>query len=278
MTRIIAEACNNHLGDRRVMEAMIKAAKDVGVDTIKFQSYKTDKLIREWPDYDTSYLYYKQHELSEEDHRWLIKKCEEHGIGFLTTVFDLDTVDFLADLGLIEVKIASPDANNWELIDKCLNNFEHVIISTGLHSQQEVCDLISYINSRWDHKHVTLLYCVSKYPAPYYNYNLKDMKFLGGRTKNYGLSDHTVGTDVAKLAIAQGAKIIEKHFTLNKYLPGKDQYFAGTVYDFKELVKWRDMVDAVTNAPSWELDPGKISNRHYIGRWGSEENLRSADQ
>ncbi len=263
MTRIIADACCNHMGDRRIMEAMIRAAAGAGVDIVKFQSFRADKLRKDWPDYDNAHAYYKAHELSESDHIWLMEKCREYGVSFLTTAFDLDTVDMLADLGLKQVKIASPDCNNWALIDKCLEVFEKVFISTGMHAREEIVQLVGRIRAKKKINNVSIFYCVSSYPAH------PEVLFLGNMNIFYsGFSDHTLGTDAAKLAIALGADYVEKHLTLNRNLPGKDQAFAGTVEEFREICQWRDKVKAMMGSGVRELSPEELANREkYIGRW-----------
>lgn len=261
MTRIIADCCANHMGDRRIMESMIKAASGAGVDIVKFQSFRADKLHKDWPDYENAHAYYKAHELSEADHVWLMDKCREYGVSFLTTVFDLDTVDMLAGLGLKQVKIASPDANNWPLIDKCLEKFDRVFISTGMHTSKEITDLHFYTYE----KDVVLFRCISVYPAPVENLGLKDFSTY---IPNWGFSDHTSGTDAAKLAIALGADYVEKHFTLNRNLPGEDQAMSATVEEFREICEWRDKVRLMMGSGVRELSPEELANREkYRGRW-----------
>lgn len=265
MTRIIAEACNNHMGDRRIMEAMIRAAAAIRVDTIKFQTYDADKLNKDWPNYEDAKRYYAEHQLSTNDHIFLINKCKEYKIGFLSTAFDIDSAQMLYELGQKEVKIASPDANNWGLIDKCFDCFEHIIISTGMHTDWEIEALKEYANlksRRGKNKTVTLLHCVSAYPASIQNLNLKKAPKLGNAFIEWGFSDHSIGTDAAKIAIAMGASVVEKHFTLNTYLPGKDQAFAGEVRDFLELINWRRTVDTCLNGNAPE-----ITNALYKTRW-----------
>lgn len=268
MTKIIAEACANHLGDRRIMEAMVKAASSVGVDIIKFQSWKADKLRKDWPDYDNAYQYYKQHELSENDHYWLLAKCKEYNIEFLTTVFDLDTVDFLCYLGIKRVKIASPDANNWPLLDKCLERFDEVIISTGMHGPAEIQDLKTYISTGLREKKTSFMHCISTYPATIEEINMRIMTYNKCPITTFGFSDHTIGLEAGKLAIALGADYLEKHFTLSRYLPGKDQSLSATPEEFAELVKWRGQVKLMMGNSWRELSEKESSARSlYKGRW-----------
>ena len=265
MTKLISDCCANHCGERRMMNEMIQKAALAGVDVIKFQSFKPDKLRKDWPDYENAYAYYKKHELSEDDHYWLIQQCETYGIEFLTTVFDLETVDFLAGLGLDRVKIASPDCNNWPLIDKCLDKFEHVIISTGMHSQAEIVDLANYLASKNAMSRVTAMHCVSLYPTPPDKVNMLRLGWMMRLFHSVGFSDHTIGTEAAKLAISLGAACVERHFTLDRRLPGKDQMLSAEVDDFSELVEWRDMVQMLMYSPDEFPDEHM---RTYVGRWG----------
>ena len=265
-TKIIADICGNFCGSRIILEAMIKAAAGVGIDIVKTQSFRADKLRKDWPDYENAYRYYKQHELSESDHLWLMEKCHENGIDFLTTVFDLETVDFLAGLGLKQVKIASPDMMNWMLIDKCLEKFETIIISTGLHTDEETQTLRRYTSSRYG---VVLLHCISLYPTPLEAVNLTNMSaWVENWPYHAGFSDHTLTLDASKLAISLGADYIERHFTLSRYLPGKDHFFSSTPEEFAELVAWRDKVAVMMGSGVRELSPEELANREkYRGRW-----------
>lgn len=270
MTQIIGEISNNHCGNRQLMAAMIEALADVGVDAAKFQSYRAHKLRKDYPDYEREYEYYRKHQLSEEDHLCLINKCEDCGIEFLTTVFDLDMVDMLARIAVDTVKIASPDANSWKMIGKCLDNFQHLIISTGMHSLTELDDLLNFIGP--DRQRVTVLHCVSGYPIQDTQVNISRMEYIKDRGFNYGYSDHTVGTDAGKLAIAQGADVLECHFTLNKYLPGRDQFFAKGVDEMSELVKWNQQVELMTGRlPICLTEHEQASREKYCGRWGQNK-------
>ncbi len=259
--KLIAEIGANHCGKRELMSKMIQQAAAVGVDVVKFQSWKADKLRKDWPDYENAYRYYKQHELSEADHHYLVNECEKYKIEFLTTVFDLETVDFLCQI-TDRVKIASPDANNWALIDKCLANFEHVIISVGMHSPEEVADLAEHLKGAEDK--VTIMHCVSLYPAPLDKLNMIRLASLVQIFPSVGFSDHTQGTDAGKLAMCMGLACLEKHYTLDRSLPGKDQAFSATIDEFRTLVEWREKVNMMMYNPGFH-DEGA---RKYIGRWG----------
>jgi len=264
--KLISDACSNHNGSRELMEQMIKCAAETGVDIIKFQSFRADKLNKSWPDYQNTYNYYKSVELSWKDHVFIIDKCKKYGIEPLFTAFGIDNAKFLHKLGLKSVKIASPDANNWGLIDWCLPKFDRILISTGLHNHQEINDLV---NKVYDYREkVTLLHCVSLYPTPLEKVNLFHMAALMKAFPSVGFSDHTLNLDASKISISLGAACVERHFTLDRNMVGKDQVMSSTTEDFEELVAWRKTVQTVMYCPEKDTDQ---ENRRYIWRWGGEE-------
>lgn len=264
MTQIVADACSSHNGSRELMEKMIKSASKIGVDLIKFQSFKADNLNKSWPDYENSLAYYKSVELSETDHVFILDKCKKYGIEPLFTAFCLESADYLATLGLDTVKIASPDANNWPLIDKCFANFKQVLISTGLHSQSEIKKLVDKVKPYGNR--VTLLHCVSLYPTPPEKVNLLRIAALMQEVKSVGFSDHSLSLDAAKIAMNLGVSVIERHFTLDRDMPGKDQKISSVPKDFKELVEWRNKVQTMMYCREKEVDS---ENRRYISRWNN---------
>ncbi len=264
MCKIIAESGANHNGDRRLMLKMIKSAAKAGADVVKFQSWRADNLRKDWPDYDNALAYYRERELSEDDHRWLIEKCAENNIEILTTAFDLGAVSFLASLGMKHIKIASPDCNSWKLIDQCVDNFEHVYISTGMHSSAEVKQLAKHLGNKVEK--VTALHCVSLYPVPPENVNMLRIAMLMRMFPNVGYSDHSMGTDAAKLAVSYGVECVEMHFTVDRTLPGKDQAISKLPKEIREICQWRDKVKVMMLGENGFPDEGA---RKYIGRWGN---------
>lgn len=220
------DACANHLGDRRLIETMIQKAAQVGADYIKFQSFEADRLSKNFPDYETNHSYYKSVELTDEDHKFIMDKCKQYNINPLFTVFNADKVDFLVSLGLDIVKIASPDGDNYPLINKCLKSFETVIVSTGMIDVKQVSMLLK-IGCK-------TLYCVSKYPT-----QLGDIDYTAMQLHD-GFSDHSLGIEAGKKAIDLNMGYLEKHFTLGRDLPGRDQAMSTTLDEFKELISYRD--------------------------------------
>lgn len=256
--KIIAECCANHNGDPRLMKQMIETAAKAGADVVKFQSFKADKLVDK-----TNYKYYKARELSYRNHQDIIKWCAQNEVEFLTTVFDLDTVYELSQLGIRQVKIGSADCNSWGLIERCLKYFDHLYISTGMHTTEERIELAKRL-VEWGAENVTLMHCVSLYPCPLDKLNMINLAFL--KWPNIGFSDHSQGTEAAKHAISLGVQSVEKHFTLDPGMEGKDQQFAMTPFELKEICDWRDTVRNMMCGEEQYPDWGA---REYIGKWGN---------
>ena len=264
--KIIAEFTSNHLGDERIMTAMLQEAKRLGVDIVKFQSWQAARLRPDFPDYQATYQRHRSAELSDEQHRRLVRQCRELGLEFLTTCFDIHRVEFLASLGISTVKMASPDANSWSLMGRLMERFKTVIISTGLIEHGELEDLLR----RVDRRKVVLLHCISLYPTPLAEVNLSRMEWMRAQGFRTGLSDHTEGAEAAMLAIARGAEFVEKHFTLSRALPGKDQAMSATPDVFEQICRWRDQVPLMMGQPIRRLTEMEQQIRAtYVGKWGN---------
>lgn len=264
--RIIAEFTSNHLGDDRIIDAMLEEAKRVGVDVVKFQSWQAQRLRPDFPDYDATYARHKSTELSDAQHSRIIERCRELGLEFLTTCFDLHRVDFLASLGLSTIKVASPDANSWTLLDKLSEKFPTLIISTGLISHSELEELLR----RVDPRQAIIMHCVSLYPTPLNEVSLARMEWIRAQGFRAGFSDHTQGPEAAMLAIARGAEVVEKHFTLSQALPGKDQAMSATPTVFETISRWRDLVPVMMGQAVRDLsEPERKIRDLYAGKWGN---------
>lgn len=265
MTKIIADCSSNHMGNIGIAEKMIELAADAGVDVIKFQSWRADKLRKDFPAFEATYERHKKSELSDDDHIRLIKKCQDCGIEFLTTCFDIDRVDFLASLGISKIKVASPDCTSFKLLDKLMEKFQTLIISTGMTLDDEIKDMIKHVKGH----DVVVLHCVSLYPTPLDKINLERINWLKSFGVKVGFSDHSLGTDAGKLAIAIGAEVLEKHFTISRFLPGKDQEMSTEIGEFDDLVKWSKQVDLMRGVKQPGLSDDEIGLRGiYIGKWG----------
>ena len=227
---IIAEAGVNHNGSIEIAKQMIDKASEAGADCVKFQTYISENVMSKFApkaEYqisntgtDESQLeMVKKLELSFGDFRELKQYCDEKGIMFLSTPFDLESADFLNDLGMEIFKIPSGEITNLPYLRK-INSFgKKVILSTGMANLDEIQAALDVLK---DCK-VSLLHCTTEYPCPYDSVNMNAMLIL---KQNFGLevgySDHTQGIEIPVMAVAMGAKIIEKHFTLDKNMEGPD--------------------------------------------------------
>lgn len=279
-TKIIADLTSNHMGNMEVLKSMIQALATCNVDIVKVQSWRADKLVK---GDSAKRNYYKERELSDDDH-WQIKEwCDDFAIEMLCTCFDLDRVDFLSKLGLRRVKVASPDLSSHTMIRKLMDNFEELIISTGSATMEEfiltirICS--EYVGSKCSR--VTFLHCNSYYPCPFHNVNMKFMKNMPKLFDNFkdskvqfdfGYSDHTRGTSASKYAICLGARFVEKHFTLSRFLPGVDQGMSTTVEEFKEISSWASIVSIMEgDGVLPETDNERRFRNKYIGKWGDNK-------
>lgn len=234
MIEVIAEIGWNHLGDMSLAKKMIDAAAKNGANFAKFQSWSVSRLTNGPWDEDGRREIYLQAELSEDDHIELIKYCNKSNIKFMSSVFSIPDAELLVRLGVDSVKIPSFESRNRDLIDFCGRNFQKVYMSTGTSSLNEIESNIDIMP-----KHVfTLLHCVSTYPCEYANANLPRMLELRKLGYNTGYSDHIFGVESAKIAIGFGAEVIEKHFTVNRDLPGRDNKFAILPGDLKNLTDY----------------------------------------
>lgn len=260
-TRIIAEAGANHNGDIELAKEMIRVAANCGADYIKFQSWQSKNLKLGDPNYER----HRKSELSDADHLILMEECARSGIQFLTTCFDIGRIEFLASLGLKTIKIASPDCGSAKMISLMKDVFEHLIISTGMSYDQEVEKTAKLLMGY----SYTFLHCVSLYPTPLDKVNIARMDWLRQFTPSVGFSDHTLGTEAAKLAIARGTSFVEKHFTLDRGLPGKDQAISVEPAEIKELVEFAAQTEMMMGMerPTLSADEEKM-RQIYIGKWG----------
>lgn len=232
---IIAEAGVNHNGSLDLAKKLVSAAKDSGSDAVKFQTFKAEKLVRrdvKQAAYQTAntgieesqYEMLKRLELSDEEHEELNNFCIQKDIKFMSTPFDLDSIDFLASLKMEIWKIASGEITNVPYLRKVAAVAKDIILSTGMSTLEEVEFAVHIIKSSgFDLTRLTLLHATSEYPCPVNEVNLKAMITLRDKFNvKVGYSDHTQGIHIPFLASAMGAEVIEKHFTLDRNLEGPD--------------------------------------------------------
>jgi N,N'-diacetyllegionaminate synthase len=265
MIQIIAEIGWNHGGDMVLAKKMILAAKESGGTYAKFQTWSVNRLKPgEW-DRDGRRDIYKKAELTEERHLELINYCNKIGIEFLSSVFSIEDAMLLHKLGVKKVKIPSFESRNHELIKYCVDEFDVVFMSTGTSTVEEITSSINIVENA--SSKLVLMHCVSSYPCKPVMANLGKMRKLMHLHPNVGYSDHIEGVESAKVAIAEGAVVIEKHFTIDNNLPGRDNKFAILPDQLKNLsdyIKLReDMFIIQPDVQDSELD----SRKHYTGRF-----------
>jgi N,N'-diacetyllegionaminate synthase len=255
-TLIIAEAGVNHNGDIELAKKLIAAAADAGADYVKFQTFKAEKLASlaaKKAEYQNSNMkedqsdsqldMLKKLELSLEDHCELIKYCKQKNIRFLSTAFDLDSIDLLKELGITIGKIPSGEITNYPYLVKMAHTFESIIMSTGMSTISDIREAFEVLTLNGKSKNdITILHCNTEYPTPMQDVNLLAMNAIKNEFKiEVGYSDHTLGIEVPIAAVALGARIIEKHFTLDKTMQGPDHKAS------LEPSELKDMVQAIRN-------------------------------
>lgn len=246
---IIAEAGVNHNGSVELAYKLIDAAKEAGVDAVKFQTFKTEKIISKstmMADYqedntgktETQFDMVKRLELSYEEFRELQKYCNKIGIMFLSTPDEEESLDFLSDeLKLPYLKIGSGEVTNFPFLIEIAKKNKPIIISTGMATLGEVEKAINCIREHND-KEMWVLHCTTNYPCPYEEVNLNAMNTIKEALKvRVGYSDHTLGMEISIAAVALGAEIIEKHFTIDNDLEGPDHKASLNPKELKEMVK-----------------------------------------
>lgn len=270
-TLIIAEAGVNHNGDINLAKRLINVAKEAGADIVKFQTADLDSLVSvhaEMADYQKQNIGHTESQkemiskllLDYDEFLELEKYCRQVGIQFLSTPFDLKSIDFLNPLVGIW-KIPSGEITNLPYLEKISKIQKPIILSTGMSELEEVNNALKVLRSNGN-KEITLLHCTTEYPVPYDEVNLRAMQKLK-REFGYptGYSDHTSGIEISVAAAAMGAVVIEKHFTLDRNMQGPDHKASIEPDELAFLVKAIRHVDLALGCEKKELMPSEIKNR-----------------
>lgn len=250
-TIIIAEAGVNHNGSLEMAKQLVDKAVEAGVDYIKFQTFKASKLVTKTAkqaeyqqknigkEGDSQYQMLKKLELSQEDHEVLIAYCKERGIKFFSTAFDFDSIDYLHSLNLGLWKVPSGEVTNYPFLKRIAAYNEKTILSTGMCDMEDVKAAVEALyKNGLSQENLILLHCNTEYPTPFEDVNLKAMDALRNEFGvEVGYSDHTRGIEVPIAAVALGATVIEKHFTLDRTLPGPDHKASLEPTEFIKMVK-----------------------------------------
>ena len=297
-TIIIAEAGVNHNGSIEIAKRLIDAAAVAGVDYVKFQTFKTDNLVvktakkavyqqKNISDDNSQYQMLKILELSEEQHYELINYCKQLDVNFFSTAFDLESVEFLSSLHLGLWKIPSGEINNYPLLKRIAKENQPVILSTGMSTMQEIKDAVNVLVENGTAKQlITVLHCNTQYPTPMQDVNLLAMQTIateiGVKT---GYSDHTLGIEISIAAVALGATVIEKHFTLNRNMEGPDHKASIEPNELKTMVDAIRNVEKALGSSEKKVSASEIENRNIVrksivaakhiikGEFFTEENL-----
>lgn len=298
MTLIIAEAGVNHNGSDDLAFSLVDAAHQAGANIVKFQTFKAKNLVTEDAEQaeyqvtnsgqkESQYSMLKRLELSYETHHKLVKYCNELGIEFLSTAFDSESLSFLVDdLGITRLKLPSGEITNAPLVLEHARTGCDLIVSTGMATLSEIEQVLSviafgYINPEGNPTEealqtayfseqgkqllkdkVTLLHCTTEYPAPFNDINLNAMDTMKNAFKlEVGYSDHSAGIVVPIAAVAKGAVLIEKHFTVDKGLPGPDHKASLDPIELKEMVDGIRIVEKILGDGIKGPRPSEVKNK-----------------
>ena len=266
--KIIAEIGWNHMGDMNLAKTMIDVAKGCGADYAKFQTWSVKNLKPGPWDNDGRREIYEKAELTKEKHYELKDYCYRAGITFLTSVFNYDDISMVKGLGCEHIKIPSTEAVNKLLVEKCLSDFSHVFISTGGLTYEEIIELRDILLQHPEEK-CTVLHCVSLYPCPLEKANIERVAYLAEKLPcDVGYSDHTQNVWAAYAAIAHGATVVEKHFTVDNSLPGRDNKFACTPEELRDVCRFREVYALMTSDFKRGRQNEENGIEEYRGRWG----------
>lgn len=244
---IIAEAGVNHNGDIEIAKELVDKAAEAGVDAVKFQSFKADKLVAKnapkakyqientEDKEENQYDMIKKLELSYDDHLELIRHCKKRNIMFLSSAFDLDSIDLLNDLNIDLFKIPSGEIENVPYLRKIAKSGKKVILSTGMSTIEDIEFALKILKDAGAND-IVVLHCNTEYPTPMEDVNLMAMLDIKNNFNvEIGYSDHTLGIEVSVAAVAIGATVIEKHFTLDRNMKGPDHKASLEPYELRKM-------------------------------------------
>lgn len=273
-TFIIAEAGVNHNGDVKIARQLIDAAVEAGADAVKFQTFKADTLVSKSApkaDYQkriadgnqSQFEMIKMLELDESAHRDLVDYCKKKGIVFMSSPFDIESINMLNRLGLEILKIPSGEITNLPYLKKIGKLKKRIIMSTGMADLKEIEDALEVLITAGTKKEqITVFHCNTEYPTPFEDVNLKAMDTIKDALNvNVGYSDHTPGIEVPIAAVALGAEVIEKHFTLDKNMSGPDHSASLEPHELKDMVhSIRNIEKALGNGIK-KPSPSELKNK-----------------
>lgn len=271
---VIAEAGVNHNGSIQIAKELVDIAADSGADAVKFQKRKLkqtyvedivdDPAIAEMGvEYTVSNL--KDVLLTDEQYREVAKYCDQQGIQFLCSPWDVDSVDYLEDIDIPVYKVGSPDMTNFVLLERLLETGKPLLLSTGMSEEKEIERTVEFLRER--NADFGLLHCRSTYPAPFHNLNLDFMNELKRRYDvPVGYSGHERGIAVSSAAVAMGASVIERHFTLSRDMEGPDHSASLEPQGLKKLVRDIRNIEESQGVPRRYMTRGEYNNRVSLSK------------
>jgi len=262
--KIIAEIGCNHGGDISLAKKMIDEAARVGADFVKFQTWQV-KHLKEGPWMTDGRLdIYKKSELTRQQHYDLFDYCKSRNVRFLTSVFNVEDVEWLSEFMDI-IKVPSSEIANKELLKAVDANFENIIISTGASYANEVKRALRTVSP----DRASVLHCVSNYPCEADNVNLSRIDFLKRLCRSVGYSSHYFGIQDSIAALDKDISYLEKHFTIDLALPGRDNRFSLLPYELKAICEYRDNLDKFNIDKGVDMQTCELDTyNNYRGRWG----------
>lgn len=268
--KLIAEIGWNHMGDMHLAEEMIVSAAKSGATHAKFQTWSVD-LLKDGPwNEDGRRSIYEKAELTEEKHSILKDICLRNNIKFLTSCFSHKHVPFIASIS-DEIKVPSTEIANEALMQNIVKNFKHnnqhhVYVSTGASTSKEVENIVEFL--RHNDMNFTILHCVSCYPTTAETCNLSRISYLKSLHQNVGYSGHYMGIEDAIVAVELGASVVEKHFTIDRELPGRDNKFALLPEDLMQFSDYLSKREKMLKPHGKEFLSNESEMRQvYRGRW-----------
>lgn len=271
---LIAEAGVNHNGNLDVARQLIDVAAESGADYVKFQTFSAEKIVSRFAEKapyqksntkssESQQEMLRKLELSEDDHVQLINHCRLRNIKFLSSPFDQESIELLKRLQLTVCKIPSGEITNLPYLRKVATSFNEIILSTGISDLDEIQDAITVLKqSGFRHENLTVLHCNTEYPTPFEDVNLSVMMMMKEKLNvKIGYSDHTKGLEVPIAAVALGATVIEKHFTLNRNMDGPDHQASLEPSELRAMVTAIRNIEKAIGIPVKKVSPSEMPNR-----------------
>ncbi|MBU4491738.1 MAG: N-acetylneuraminate synthase [Euryarchaeota archaeon] len=277
-TFIIAEAGVNHNGDLQMAKKLVDVAVVAGADAVKFQTFSAERLVcksaakadyqKKTTDADESHFdMIKRLELNEDAHKELMGYCRDKGIIFLSSPFDLESIDLLNNLGIEIFKIPSGEITNLPYLRKIGRLKKKVILSTGMADLEDIGNAINVLTGYGTRKDdITVLHCITEYPTPLEDVNLRAMQTIRKAFPGIavGYSDHTIGIDVPIAAVAMGATVIEKHFTLDRNLPGPDHHASLEPLELSAMISGIRNIEKALGTGIKKPSPSELKNKPVV--------------